>query len=310
MNEHRIRCNLGPLAVDVHTNDTVVSDYLAQFYTFVDPTPASILPIPWVIDARTGAGGSMPCNRWGVGYVADARARRVLLRHPKADNLAVTTRKVVREVLVDFCERQRYTMLHASAFADKDWVVVVVGDKGSGKTTLALRAALEHGFRFLSNDHLIIYADEVSPAEEPVLVLTSLPTLVPVKVGTYLDLEHLLPTPWDSEGLDVDHYRKMPRAERYRYDQRLLYTFRQLGQDNPIAIHVDRPTNGPRVTVVLASYRPAQQPVGAPEPIAAQVDEMRAHIRSDWMFDPDLNQRHLPRNERDRPTYQADCDRS
>ena len=42
-------------------------------------------------------------------------------------------------------------MLHASAVADDERVIVVVGDKGSGKTTLALNAALTRGYRTTSS---------------------------------------------------------------------------------------------------------------------------------------------------------------
>ena len=95
----------------------------------------------------------------GVAYAADPGVRTVVVRAHDPLNLAMTTRKTVRDTLVGFCEHRGHTMLHASVIADDQRVVIVAGDKGSGKTTLALRGALVHKMRYISNDHLIIYPD-------------------------------------------------------------------------------------------------------------------------------------------------------
>jgi hypothetical protein len=120
--------------------------------------------------------------------------------------------------LLDYCESRGYVMLHASAVARDGRVVIAVGDKGSGKTTLALSAALTRGYRYLSNDHLILYRDGGR------LVATSLPTPIPVKAGIYLDYEALLPEPWENEGADIEALRALPRPQRYASESRLLYT--------------------------------------------------------------------------------------
>lgn len=307
--ERRVSYALGPVTVELHTDQAEVTDYLDDFY---QSTEAASGPA-WVVDARVGAAPGMSRNRYGVAYAADPAVREVVVRAPDPLNLAMTTRKAIREALVEFCERRRYTMLHASAVADTRRVLVVVGDKGSGKTTLALRGALVHGLRYVSNDHLIIYPDAAAgPGASQVadrLVLTSLPTPIPVKVGTYLDLEHLLPAPWDTEDIDLTEYRRMPRSEWYRHDVRVLYTYRRLAQPNPVVVPLCAQAEGPRVTVVLARYRGGGEPAGAPVPAADPVAALMEHVRLDWMFDPVLNQRHLPRRERDLSGYTADARR-
>ncbi|MGH3156444.1 MAG: hypothetical protein ACRDNF_07720, partial [Streptosporangiaceae bacterium] len=189
-----------------------------------------------------------------------------------------------------------YTMLHASAVADDRRVIIVAGDKGSGKTTLALSGVLAHGYRYLANDHLILYGGSAG------LVATSLPTPIPVKIGTYLDHAGRLGPPWQNEGVDIERYRQMPPGRRYGCDQRLLYTYRGLGQDNPL--HTTLP--GREILVVLARYGPAAEPAGIPAAAADPVAALWPHVRFDWVFDPALNTRHLPRAERDRDAYQRD----
>ncbi len=187
-------------------------------------------------------------------------------------------------------------MLHASAVADDERVIVVIGDKGSGKTTLALNAALTRGYRYLSNDHLILYRTPEG------LVVTSLPTPIPVKVGTYFNYANRLGEPWENEGVDLEEFRKMPPQQRYGHDRRLLYTYRSLGQTNPLHTQLD----GRQVVVVLASYAPDDQPVSTPVAVADPVAALWPHVRFDWVFDPALNTHHLPRTERDRDTYGRD----
>jgi hypothetical protein len=60
--------------------------------------------------------------------------------------------------------------------------------------------------RYLSNDHLIVFGDANAEQAAPLasrLTLTALPTPIPIKIGTYVDLEERLPPPWDTEGLFV-----------------------------------------------------------------------------------------------------------
>jgi hypothetical protein len=191
-------------------------------------------------------------------------------------------------------------MVHASAIWRDDAVVVFAADKRGGKTTLALRAVLEHGWQLLSNDHLILYQDDAAGG----LVATSLPTPIPVKVGTFLDLQGRLPPPWDGAGVDVEAFRAMPRAERYRYDIGVYFSYRRLGQDIPVLV----PLADRRMVVVFPSYSTAATPTGVPDAVPRDqaAAELGRHVRWDWVGDRQLNQRHLPRVERDQAAFLAD----
>ncbi|CAM4523105.1 HPr kinase [Nocardia ninae] len=295
-------CHLGPVSVGLITNSQVVLDLLGEFYQITD---ADRLPSSWTVEAIVGPlTPQLAINPWGVGYAASPQARRIRLQANGPHHLAVTARKTIREALIDHCEQRHYIMLHASAVVDDHRVIVIVGDKGSGKTTLGLKSVLSHEMRYLSNDHLIVYSDPNDPSSP--LTLTSLPTLIPLKIGTYLDLEQNLPPPWDTDGLDIDAHRNVSREKLYGSDRRVLYTFPGLGQQNPI--EVDLPDNGPgpSVVVVLASYTNGS-------PMRAMIDDpvgaLIPHVRTDWMFDRNLNQHYLPRHERDIHEYLADAQR-
>lgn len=306
MNPSTVICQLGPTSTAVVTDHDFVIDHLRDFYV-TTAGQSSRSSTDWTVHALLGEPDpAMPVNEWGVGYLARPEFHQIWLWAPDPENLAITTRKVVREVLVDYCEKRRYVMLHASAVTDDNKVLVVVGDKGSGKTTLALKSTLLHGMRYLSNDHLIVYASDGSNPSARNLTLTSLPTPVPLKIGTYLDLEELLPAPWDTEGLDIDAHRQVPREQLYGLDRRVLYTFPRLGQLSPIAVDLHDTAAGPEVLVALGNY--THGPVGE-VPIRDAVEALMPHVRTDWMFDPRLNQRHLPRRERNEIEYGDDARR-
>ncbi|APU13089.1 phosphoenolpyruvate carboxykinase (ATP) [Actinoalloteichus fjordicus] len=294
--EHQVVADLGPVRVTVVTDHVGVVDYLRAFYS-LEPSTAHEELSGWTIQARLAEPEpGMALTPWRVGYRVDLESQQAVVCSSDPSDLAITVRKVIREVLLDYCEAREYTMLHASAVADGARVVIVVGDKGSGKTTLALGAALG-GSRFLSNDHLILYRTREG------LVVTSLPTPIPVKIGTYFDYADRLGAPWGNEGVDIEEFRRMPCQQRYGHDVRLLYTYRGLGQRNPLHTVLA----GRQVVVVLAGYAPEGQPVSAPTVVADPVGALWPHVRFDWVFDPGLNTHHLPRIERDRDAYARDA---
>ena len=287
--------DLGPVRVTVETDHVEVILYLREFYQVIDnnqrdPSAA------WTVRALLARPDpDMALTPWHVGYRADPQHRVLTIHSENERNLSITTRKAIREVLLVYCETHRYTMLHASALADDQRMIIVVGDKGSGKTTLALNGALTMGYRYLSNDHLILYRRDRS------LVVTSLPTPIPIKIGTYLDYEDQLGEPWENEGVDIEAFRRMPRRQRYGYDSRLLFTFARLGQRNPLHTLLEQR----EVTVVLAGYGPDDRP-GRPTPVTNPQAALWPHVRFDWVFDPELNTHHLPRDEHSRDAYAQD----
>ncbi|WP_190814662.1 DEAD/DEAH box helicase family protein [Saccharopolyspora pogona] len=294
--EHRCVADLGPVRAEVATDHSGLIDYLRDFYP-ITPMTASDSAAEWAIEARLAEPDpGMALTPWRVGYRADPGARRAVIRSTNPRDLANTVRKAIREVLLDYCETHQYTMLHASAVANEKRMVIVVGDKGSGKTTLALNAAVTSGYQYLSNDHLILYRTQEG------LVVTSLPTPIPVKVGTYFDYADRLAQAWENEGADLEEFRRMPAQQRYGHDARLLYTYRSLGHANP----VHTPLDDRQVVVALVGYAPDDQPVSPPTAVADPVAALWPHVRFDWVFDPTLNTHHLPRGERDRDAYTRD----
>lgn len=305
MGVRTVTCDLGPTRVCVVADHDTVVDHLGDFYPLVDaPATAGT----WVVEAAVGpAGTGLPTNEWGVGVVADRPARRLRLRGPDPLGVAVTARGCVREALVDYCERRRYAMLHASAVVDRRRVIVFVGDRGTGKTTLGLKAALGHRMRYLSNDHLIVLPDGHPPRASG-LRLTALPGPISVRIGTYLDLEDRLPPPLDTEDVDLDSYRGVPARRRYAVRRRVVYTLPRLGQCDPSVVELGDAASGPAVLVVLVAYASgagARPAAPVPDPVTA----LMPYLRTDWVFDPRLNRRYLPRRERRPDEYRRDARR-
>jgi hypothetical protein len=91
--EYRITYELGPVTVELDTDQPAVGDYLGEFY----PASTAVSARPdWIVDARVGPGGEMRRNAYGVAYAADAGVRPVVVRASDPLSLAMTTRKAVR----------------------------------------------------------------------------------------------------------------------------------------------------------------------------------------------------------------------
>jgi hypothetical protein len=290
-----VLAQLGDVVVAVRSDLALVRDTIAEFY------PLAVAGRPdWTVTAIGGApAAGVDRNRFGVGVSADMPGRRLTLWSPSAHDLAVTARKCVREVFLAACEQAGYTMVHASAIYTDEQVVVFAADKRGGKTTLALRAVLERGWRWLSNDHLILLPDGRGG-----LTATSLPTPIPVKAGTLVDLWERLPQPWDANGFDVERWRAVPPERRHAADDAAYFTFARFGQPNPVLV----PLVGRRVSVVFPRYAGPDEAVTDPEPLDVReaAAELAGHVRADWIGDDRLHQRHLPFDHRDWAVFGTD----
>ena len=132
---------------------------------------------------------------------------------------------------------------------------------------------------------------------------TSLPTPIPLKVGTYVDLIERLPPPWDPNGIDAEMWRAAAPAARYASDAAVCCTFGRLGQPNPVLVELARR----RLTVVFPSYAGPGQREGVVETVPAGVAASEAgHVRTDWIEDQRLHQRHLPFPHRDVAAFGRD----
>ncbi|GAA3617675.1 hypothetical protein GCM10022223_37910 [Kineosporia mesophila] len=295
--EVTVRVRLGDAVVAVRSRVKLVLETVAEFYPLatVDQAPS------WTFTAEAApADGATIHTGFGVGVDLDRRHRSVRLRSESAFSLAVTTRKLVREVFLESCETAGYTMVHASAVYNDEQVIVFAADKRGGKTTLALRCVLDHGWRWLSNDHLILLRDR-----ERGLLATSLPTPIPVKAGTVVDLWDRLPEPWDFNDFDVDHWRRIPPSERYRADDAVYFTFSRFQQANPVLL----PLKNLRIALVFPSYLSAadgEAPVVSEVGAVSSAGALADHLRLDWLTEGRLSERFIASSHRDAMTFARD----
>jgi hypothetical protein len=288
---------LGPVAVRVECDESVAS-YLDQFYER-EHQPAE--------DAWTFRCGGAPApglavkrNPFGVGVQVDAERRAVHLRAERPEDLRITLRKLIRAVFLQHCEAKGFTLLHAAAVYDDRTLLVLVGDRGAGKTTLALDAALRHGFTLLSNDHLVVYR------EGERLVLTSVPTVVSVKMGTALSLRGVLPPHPGLEGIEAADLGALgsPRLRRNR--RSLYFSFGELGQPFLPRLELG-PGTPPRARwIVFPRFGgSAGEPAPYRTPISAATAVQRFH-REEWVYGDDDGPEYFPAPRRDAVQFVAD----
>ena len=296
MDKDLYKVDLGRLSAQLKTNDKRVIDYLSHFYE-LSSSEDKILASNWNIEVIYGQPGeSMTLTPWNIGYETSATKKQVTLQGYNIEDLNITARKTIREIQMIYCEQNKYIMLHASALYRDDCVIIIVGDKGSGKTTLALNGIAYHHFQYLSNDHLILFPDNNS------ITLTSLPTLIPIKIGTYFNYKDFLPEPFENENVDLQYYAKMPVKERYIQDVRLLYTYKQLKQKNPVYISLDNK----KCIVVLASYESGDSLL-QPEAVNDPLQDLLGDVRLDWVFHSSTNTKHIARTERNEADHIKDA---
>lgn len=85
-------------------------------------------------------------------------------------------RRLLRDLwLTEAARRSPLAFVHASAVDDGRHLVLFVGDKRAGKTTMMLDATLRHGWRLVSNDTLMIFKTPLGHA------VTGLPTYVGIR---------------------------------------------------------------------------------------------------------------------------------
>ena len=94
------------------------------------------------------------CTRDGTTMAFDAAARHV--RVYTGDDAGLTLVELVRDIVLKAQENAGAVVLHAAAVACADAAVLVVGGKGSGKSTTALELVRHHGMPLLSGDKAIL----------------------------------------------------------------------------------------------------------------------------------------------------------
>ncbi|MBT0773721.1 hypothetical protein KIH74_32550 [Kineosporia sp. J2-2] len=307
-----VRARLGDTVVEIQSSVDLVLETMAEFYPLTSVAGAAQQP-SWTVVAEALPGHNAAVRTsFGVGVDVDRAARTVRVRSQSPLSLAVTTRKLVREVFLQACEAAGYTMIHASAVYNDEQMIVFAADKRGGKTTLALRCVLDHGWQWLSNDHLILLPDS-----DRGLIATSLPTPIPVKAGTLVDLWERLPQAWDLNGFDIDLWRRRPARERYGADEAAYFTYTGFGQLNPVFV----PLQNLHVSIVFPAYLADATSLSATDSTADKVTtapgvsavsvvdtarELAGHLRLDWFDEGRLSERFITEDHRDAETFARD----
>ncbi|MGE0702711.1 MAG: hypothetical protein AB7F99_15725 [Vicinamibacterales bacterium] len=115
------------------------------------------------------------------GAAADHRSFRIVARTDDRRQ-RIGYMRVVREIATSARLADGNLPIHAAAFARGDEVVLVCGQKRSGKTTL-LTHALECGASFVANDR--VFVESHAP-----FVVHGMPTIVALRAGTLGMLPH------------------------------------------------------------------------------------------------------------------------
>lgn len=293
---YRAAYDLGDgIQVTVFTDHAPLLQYLDEFHDRVGVA----VPGGWTIVARlTDPVPGMTINPWGAGYQADPENR--VLQRQVADPvfLRAGTQIAMREALVEDWENRGYTMFHAAAVRKDNLLILLMGNMRAGKTTLALNGAMQHGFEIVSNDHTVVYRDGDH------LVVTEIPTVIAVRIASYLEIEDLLPQPYDSNGVDIEAWRNRPKQEQIEADDEhvMYYSRASLNQPRRSSVRCG-PGADTQVVIVSPTF---SSPAGTPQRVTDAESLLLPHIRTKWAFDPNRNTQELPRTQRTPDGFLAD----
>ncbi|MDQ1019007.1 hypothetical protein [Streptomyces afghaniensis] len=82
-----------------------------------------------------------------------------------AEDAAMATARVARDVIRGQLLRANWSVLHASAVVQDGRTILTLGKKGAGKTSTALALATRHGLGLLSNDRVFVRPDRSGGVE-------------------------------------------------------------------------------------------------------------------------------------------------
>jgi hypothetical protein len=286
-----VQCEIWDLSITIIYEDAGLIDYLEQFYSI---NRRKTDHNGWKIDCclRTPEHNKYSLTYCDVYYYIDLNNQTIYLRGKSLLNVKITLRKLVRELFMNFCEFRNFTMLHSSAIYNKKLLLIFAGEKGAGKTTLALDGILRHDFRLLSNDHLIILLDKNN------LIFTSLPTFVSVKIGSFLHFKSLLPYPIHAEEFEIEKWEAMPKNKLMKQEYRLYYTLKQLGQPNLPFFQINLGKITHNIWVIFPRFTSANLRIEAITK-EQEVDSLLGqHERSEWVYNNNYNPQIISYNRR------------
>ncbi|MFF1675700.1 hypothetical protein ACFVYG_06585 [Streptomyces sp. NPDC058256] len=91
-----------------------------------------------------------------LAYRSEPATGRVTVCGTDTEPVAAATARIAREAARGVLLRAGWAVLHASAVALDQEVILMLGGKGEGKTTAALTLADRHGWELLANDRVFV----------------------------------------------------------------------------------------------------------------------------------------------------------
>lgn len=260
----------------IESRDKQVFEYLSEFFAVANPEATVGREIRCVRSAS-----EFPCNkggenRFGVSYaVLDGNLH---LASSDPINLGISARKALREIHLHECEKRAFTVLHGSAMYNDDHVVLFIGTNGAGKTTLALDGWLNHGYRLLANDHIVMLRDEVG------IAVTGLTTFFTLK---FAHVEHVFPA---LSKVVAPHF---PNIDGYRTEAQgnprhpFYFGPQQFGVGDIPILSLGEAHRALRV--VLPTMDLSRSNVIHQTSQEVFLDEITQQIRTEWVYNSDSN---------------------
>jgi hypothetical protein len=147
-------------------------------------------------------------------------------------------------------ERGAPGFVHASALDDGRRLVVFVGDKRGGKTSLMLDGVLRHDWRLVANDCLVVF-----PGEDGVTAC-GLPTYAGIRADVadrFIDELRVRVR----DDANLDYFRQWERAPRTGGEDKLFLSYGAISRP----VFPSLPLADREITVVAVSFAPPGSPV-------------------------------------------------
>lgn len=289
--------DLGVLAAPVRivSPHSQVFEYLRQFYC--PASSATPSRDGWTIKVASvsdiaDAGNVTP---FGVRFFVDPHRRVISVWGAAPESLAITTRKLLRELFLDACEHRGFSLFHASAVCSASSFIMFVGAKESGKTTLALDAHFNHGYDFVSNDHGVLYQDGAS------LSAVRFPTYINVKHGTLRSMWHRF-----AERLDLAKYDLPPTPDQLTGHSRTPVYFAPEDLGCAPLVPFEGLGSQRSITLVFPKFSPEKLGVVREISNDEALTRLTQQLRSSWVYDAAFNPRLLELGRRDLNIFQDD----
>jgi hypothetical protein len=138
-----------------------------------------------------------------VFYHLDNKEIRILSRDEGYDG-RFSLARLVRELFMEHAFASGQPVLHAAAVGYNSCGALILGNRGAGKTTLAINCVTRMGFDFIANDRAAVYW---SPEGEP--WIEGIPTLVRVRP---MSLPLLPDLPWSQLAYPMCSREPLSRA--------------------------------------------------------------------------------------------------